>query len=170
MRYHSWMMAGAVALAAMMASITQADVFNMPDEQTSLQFVPVGDPGNAADTAAHSGNSAGQGAVAYAYNIGKYEVTAGQYTAFLNAVGGVDTYALYNTNMWTPTSAAGSRRAGRDVGQPLRLLGGGRLRQPSGQLCELLGLLPVRQLAAQWPADRRGGCGHNGDGGVHPDE
>jgi formylglycine-generating enzyme required for sulfatase activity len=64
-------------------------------------WVTVGNVGNAADTAAHSGNPAGQGAVAYEYNIGKYEVTAGQYTEFLNAVAGVDTYALYNTNMWS---------------------------------------------------------------------
>ena len=70
-------------------SAAQADVFNMGGTRNadgtwtglaSLETVPVGDPGNAADTAAHSGNSAGQGAVAYSYNIGKYEVTAGQYT------------------------------------------------------------------------------------------
>ena len=62
----------------------------------TIETVPVGNTGNTADTAAHSGNDAGQGAVPYAYNIGKYEVTAGQYTAFLNAVAGVDTYSLYN--------------------------------------------------------------------------
>jgi formylglycine-generating enzyme required for sulfatase activity len=37
--------------------------------------------------------------VAYTYNIGKFEVTAGQYTAFLNAVAATDTYGLYDTNM-----------------------------------------------------------------------
>ena len=31
------------------------------------------------------------GSVGYAYNIGKYEVTAGQYTEFLNKVAGTDT-------------------------------------------------------------------------------
>ncbi|HET6455565.1 MAG TPA: SUMF1/EgtB/PvdO family nonheme iron enzyme, partial [Armatimonadota bacterium] len=61
---------------------------------------PVGNPGNTADTSAHSGNPAGQGSVGYAYNIGKYEVTAGQYNEFLNAVAATDTYGLYNTNMW----------------------------------------------------------------------
>jgi formylglycine-generating enzyme required for sulfatase activity len=64
----------------------------MPTGQTSLELVPVGDVGNAADTT-------GYGRVNYAYNIGKYEVTAGQYTAFLNAVAATDTYGLYN--MWS---------------------------------------------------------------------
>jgi len=35
----------------------------------------------------------------YTYRIGKYEVTAGQYTAFLNAVAKTDTYGLYSTYM-----------------------------------------------------------------------
>ncbi|MCX5684812.1 MAG: SUMF1/EgtB/PvdO family nonheme iron enzyme [Planctomycetota bacterium] len=39
------------------------------------------------------------GSVAYDYRIGKYEVTAGQYTGFLNKVGGVDTYGLYKSDM-----------------------------------------------------------------------
>jgi len=58
----------------------------------TIDTVPVANPGNAAD-------DTGYGSVPYTYNIGKYEVTAGQYTAFLNAVGGVDTYGLYNTLM-----------------------------------------------------------------------
>jgi sulfatase modifying factor 1 len=41
------------------------------------------------------------GSVAYTYNIGKYEVTAGQYSHFLNAVAKTDTYGLYNANMWS---------------------------------------------------------------------
>ena len=57
-----------------------------------IDTVPVGNPGNAADTT-------GYGSVAYTYNIGKYDVTAGQYTAFLNAVAATDTYGLYNTSM-----------------------------------------------------------------------
>lgn len=43
----------------------------------SIELVPVGNPGNTADTN-------GYGAVAYNYNIGKYEVTVGQYVDFLN--------------------------------------------------------------------------------------
>ncbi|MCY2929684.1 MAG: SUMF1/EgtB/PvdO family nonheme iron enzyme [Planctomycetota bacterium] len=99
------------AMILMLAATVQADVFNLGGTRdpltgtwtgvASLEMVPVGDPGNAADTGAHSGNPAGQGSVAYTYNIGKYEVTAGQYTAFLNAVAVTDTYGLYNTNMWS---------------------------------------------------------------------
>ncbi len=64
----------------------------------AIELVPVGNAGNTADT---HGN--GYGAVGYDYLIGKYEVTAGQYTAFLNAVAGVDSYGLYNTDMWSST-------------------------------------------------------------------
>jgi formylglycine-generating enzyme required for sulfatase activity len=57
--------------------------------------------------------------VSYEYRIGKYEVTAGQYTAFLNAVGGVDTYALYNTNMSATDVGSGiTRSGGGTVGDP----------------------------------------------------
>jgi len=62
----------------------------------NMETVPVGNPGNRTD-------STGYGAVGYNYNIGKYEVTAGQYTEFLNKVAGVDTYGLYNTYMWDPS-------------------------------------------------------------------
>ncbi|MCE5323914.1 formylglycine-generating enzyme family protein [bacterium] len=66
----------------------------------TIDTVTVGDPGNTADTT-------GYGSVAYTYNIGKYEVTAGQYCAFLNAVATTDTYELYNTNMDTAFSSWG---------------------------------------------------------------
>jgi len=56
--------------------------------------VPIGDPGNRKDS-----HGPGYGAVDYAYNIGKYEVTAGQYCEFLNAVAATDTYGLYNPQM-----------------------------------------------------------------------
>jgi formylglycine-generating enzyme required for sulfatase activity len=66
-------------------------------------MVPVGNPGNAGEWsgASYGGTGANRlcGAVDYGYSIGKYEVTAGQYTEFLNAVGGVDTYGLYTPEM-----------------------------------------------------------------------
>lgn len=68
-----------------------------------IETVAIGNAGNAGEL---SGTGAGGygpdricGSVAYNYSIGKYEVTAGQYTAFLNAVAGTDTYLLYNTQM-----------------------------------------------------------------------
>ena len=42
----------------------------------NMETVPVGNPGNANDT-----HGEGYGSVAYAYSIGKYEVTTRQYTA-----------------------------------------------------------------------------------------
>jgi len=59
----------------------------------TLQTVSVGDAGNAPDP------STGFGQVNYAYNIGKYDVTAGQYTAFLNAVAQSDPEGLYSSSM-----------------------------------------------------------------------
>ena len=61
-------------------------------QAVTMDWVNVGNAGNAAD-------STGYGAVGYNYSIGKYEVTAGQYTEFLNAVADTDTYGLYSTNM-----------------------------------------------------------------------
>jgi sulfatase modifying factor 1 len=60
--------------------------------QITIETVTVGNVGNAADTT-------GYGAMAYSYNIGKYEVTNTQYAAFLNAKAATDTYSLYNTSM-----------------------------------------------------------------------
>jgi formylglycine-generating enzyme len=71
----------------------------------SVAMVTVGDPGNAAD-------STGYGAVGYPYSIGKYDVTVGQYTAFLNAVAATDTYSLYNPSMATDPNSAGISRGG----------------------------------------------------------
>ena len=82
-------LASALTLAA---STARADVFNMPNGQTSLSFVTVGDPGNAADTT-------GYGAVGYSYRMGQYDVTVGQYVQFLDAVASTDTYGLYNSHM-----------------------------------------------------------------------
>lgn len=65
----------------------------------NIDLVPVGNVGNANDP------STGYGAVNYAYNIGKYDVTAGQYVEFLNAVSLTnDIYGLYNPNMYTISS------------------------------------------------------------------
>ncbi len=71
----------------------------------SIDFVPVGNAGNAADTT-------GYGAVSYAYQIGKYEVTNSQYAAFLNAKGATNSNGIYNSSMAsygiTQTGSSGS--------------------------------------------------------------
>jgi sulfatase modifying factor 1 len=72
----------------------------------TIDTVPVGNVGNSNDSAT------GYGGVGYTYRIGKFEVTVGQYTAFLNAVAQTDTYALYNPSMATNLSIAGISRSG----------------------------------------------------------
>jgi len=69
--------------------------------------VTVGNPGNANDT-----HGDGYGRVDYVYNIGRFEVTAGQYTEFLNAVAATDTYGLYNSSMWSSGSGCKIERSG----------------------------------------------------------
>jgi formylglycine-generating enzyme required for sulfatase activity len=72
----------------------------------TIDMVSVGDVGNPNDPADGDSFTAGVqnfGAVGYAYNIGKYEVTIGQYTAFLNAVAATDTYSLYDPFMRSPS-------------------------------------------------------------------
>jgi len=63
----------------------------MPAGLTSLEMVTVGDPGNPGQLSGQSapggyGYDRICGSVGYIYRIGKYEVTAGQYCEFLNAV------------------------------------------------------------------------------------
>jgi formylglycine-generating enzyme required for sulfatase activity len=71
----------------------------------AIDTVSVGNAGNLADSTTY-------GSVAYNYNIGKYEVTAGQYAAFLNAKATTDTYSLYNTNMSSTETGSGITRDG----------------------------------------------------------
>jgi len=92
------MIAGLCVLAGVLAIASAA-------QAVVIDTVPVGNTGNTGEL---SGTGAGGfgpdricGAVAYTYNIGKYEVTAGQYTVFLNAVAATDTYGLYSTSMWS---------------------------------------------------------------------
>jgi formylglycine-generating enzyme required for sulfatase activity len=73
-----------------------------------METVTIGNPGNAAD----SQFDGPFGSVDYVYHLGKYEVTAAQYTAFLNAVAAADTYGLYNTNMWTHNEGCKIERTG----------------------------------------------------------
>jgi formylglycine-generating enzyme len=82
----------------------------------NIVTVPVGNPGNAGELSGTSAGGQGPdrtcGAVDYLYSIGKFEVTAGQYTDFLNAVAKTDTYGLYNTNMWSSTHSCGIEQTG----------------------------------------------------------
>lgn len=90
-----------LALAAVLLTTPAFGVIN-------IDYVPVGNAGNAADAA----TSSLYGAVAYAYNIAKNETTISQYAAFLNAVAATDTYELYNTSMASDSVIAGITRSG----------------------------------------------------------
>ena len=88
--------------AILMASVVTAGV-------VTIDVVPVGNPGNAGEWAGedHGGDGPNRvcGAVDRTYWIGKYEVTAGQYTEFLNAKATIgNPYGLYNASMWSASS------------------------------------------------------------------
>lgn len=76
-------------------------------DQVTISTIPVGNPGNAADPATLFG------AVGYPYRIAKFDVTIGQYTAFLNAVARSDPHGLYNKKMATDLLIAGVSRSGK---------------------------------------------------------
>ena len=61
----------------------------------NIDWVGVGNAGNATDTATGSL----YGAVSYAYNIGKYEVTNSEYAQFLNAKGASNSNGIYYAGM-----------------------------------------------------------------------
>ena len=86
-----------------------------------IETVTVGNPGNPGTLSGESvlggfGPDRICGAVGYVYDIGRYEVTAGQYAAFLNAVAASDTYGLYNTNMWESERGCRIQRSGTPGG------------------------------------------------------
>jgi sulfatase modifying factor 1 len=84
----------------------------------TYDMVTVGNAGNANDT-----GGTGNGSVAYDYQIGKYDVTIGQYTAFLNAVAATDTNSLYNPSMGTHLNIAGISQTGGSGSYTYSVLG-----------------------------------------------
>jgi len=77
-----------------------------------IETVAVGNPGNPGDPQIDGPF----GSVSYGYHIGKYEVTAGQYTEFLSAVAQTDPYELYSTQMWTHAEGCKIERTGSPGG------------------------------------------------------
>jgi sulfatase modifying factor 1 len=73
-----------LVVMCMMAGVNFASADNI--RGIDINFVPIGNPGNAADT----GGTEGCGAVSYGYRIGKYEITNAQWNTF-TAVAGVPT-------------------------------------------------------------------------------
>lgn len=124
MRLHKLSSMILVATVIASAVVAQANVLNMGGTRdpvtgtwtgiASLEMVPVRNPGNVGEQSRlGAGDETYYGAVAYDYQIGKYEVTNAQYCEFLNAklpaisspetstVLAGDTYGLYNHYMET---------------------------------------------------------------------
>jgi GH25 family lysozyme M1 (1,4-beta-N-acetylmuramidase) len=84
------------------ASLVSLALFALTANATvNIEMVNVGNPGNGPDAEIMISDegTTGYGSVDYNYQIGKYEVTAGQYTEFLNSVAKFDPAGLYNTSM-----------------------------------------------------------------------
>jgi sulfatase modifying factor 1 len=80
---------GGIAIALLMsafATTARGDSFGSGPNSFSIDFVPVGNAGNAADTA---GNPNPAGSVAVAFRIGKYEIGRGMIEA-ANSAGGLN--------------------------------------------------------------------------------
>ena len=77
------------------------------DRAVLVKTITVTHPGNASDDP-----HGGYGSVDYVYDIGQFEITTGQYTEFLNAVAGDDTYGLYNPDMWDADTGCRIERTG----------------------------------------------------------
>ncbi len=94
---------GLTAIAALLCCMGVARA------ETLIGMVTVGNPENAPDTRYAT---PGFGGVDYVYNIGRYEVTAGQYCEFLNAVAQTDPYGLYSTRMDSDSAGCQITRLG----------------------------------------------------------
>ena len=94
------------ALALWLAAV--ACLLSSPAGAVTIEMVTVGNPGNDTDTSGRP-NTAGFGRVDYSYQIGKYDVTIGQYTAFLNAAdpNGENSNGIWNSQMQSNLNIAG---------------------------------------------------------------
>jgi len=127
MLLHEWLHqlnATHVMLACLVAAPTFADTI-------TYDIVTVGNPGNAPD----ANTSGTYGSVAYSYQIGKYDVTIGQYAAFLNAAdpNGTNPNGIYNLGLVSMQAGRqlGSRQSGHLVvlrAPAVLLVGRGRRR------------------------------------------
>jgi formylglycine-generating enzyme len=93
----------------------------------TIQWSPVGNPGNAPDTVVMTTDgTTGYGSVGYAYRIGTKDVTNSQYAEFLNTKdpSGANTLGLYNSNMSNATFGGISFNGGNGAGSKYVLTAG----------------------------------------------
>lgn len=95
----------------------------------NIDWVTIGDPGNAAQSAAnrtHSDSGGdGYGAVADTFRISRNETTLANYAAFLNAKATTDPYNLYNPSMGSNANIAGITRTGSSGSYSYAVTGSG---------------------------------------------
>jgi sulfatase modifying factor 1 len=98
------------AFKRLMFSSLLVIALSLPGRAAVIQWVTVGDPGNAPDTAVmKQDGTTGYGSVPYTYRIDKYDVTNAQYTEFLNAKDptGASPLGLYSGFMGSDGNTAG---------------------------------------------------------------
>ena len=99
-----------VALALMIAATAYAPsfagvvTFGSGANQFSMEFVTIGNPGNAADT---TGAPNPAGAVAYEYGIGKFEVSEDMITKYNANFGTANSLVINHNNLGTAKPATG---------------------------------------------------------------
>ena len=72
--------------SARVTSVTAASVtFGSGASQTTIEFVPIGNPGNSGDS---TGKPIGAGSVSYSYSIAKFEMSAANLIAYNEAMSG----------------------------------------------------------------------------------
>jgi formylglycine-generating enzyme required for sulfatase activity len=76
--------------APALAAVPLLCLLAAPSLAMTIDWIPIGSPGNAPDTT-------GYGAVAQVYSISKYEITNGQYAEYLNAVADADPNLLWSS-------------------------------------------------------------------------
>ena len=96
----------------------------------TIDWVTIGNPGNAAQSAANRTHSFGTGgdgygAVADTFSMSRNETTIAQYAEFLNAKAATDSYGLWNPSMGSDTAIAGITRSGSDGSYTYSVTGSG---------------------------------------------
>jgi hypothetical protein len=95
----------------------------------TIDWVFIGDPGNAAQSAANRTHSFsggdGYGAVGYTYYMSRNETTIAQYTEFLNAKAASDPYGLWHSSMASNVDIAGITRSGTSGSYTYSVTGSG---------------------------------------------
>ena len=92
----------------------------------SIQWSPVGNPGNAPDPTIMSDGTSGYGSVPYTYRIGTKDVTDSQYAEFLNTKdpSGANLLGLWNSAMANATFGGISFNVGNPLGSRYSVIAG----------------------------------------------